>query len=720
MRHPVRVRAEYQITPLEFWGTGIAGAPRRNKQQSVLRAKVSLVKNRKPFRGLLRLCGLPCYRGQMGKTHKNQKQTQKATRRPTTSLLQGTISVTGKGVGYVEHEAFDEDIEIPAGSLNTALDGDDVSVVLLPRVRGERQQGQVQEVTKRARTDFVGVVEKDEGGSYIVPDSRKMYVDIAVREKEAEGLQSGQKVLVRITVWKDPKKNPLGTILKVLGKKGDHEVEMEAIILEKGFVLGFPHDVEEEAMALKDSANIDDGERGLRRDMRSFPTFTIDPLDAKDFDDAISMRERGGDFEVGVHIADVSHYVRPGMKLDREAAARGTSVYLVDRTIPMLPEVLSNELCSLNPHEDKLTFSAVFVLSEDGTVLDRWFGKTLIRSKRRFSYEDAQRVLNDGAGDFCKELAILNALAKKIKARRHKDGAIEFEEDEVRFELDAKGAPVGVHRKERLDTHKLVEEFMLLANREVAECINRMEKHEKKRKPFIYRVHDVPNPEKIEGLALFLKAIGYELAVKNGRVSSQDLNALFRQLEGEAAEGLVKTAAIRAMAKAIYTTANIGHFGLAFEYYTHFTSPIRRYPDIMVHRLLEYYLAGNKPPESELERYHALATTSSRREIEATEAERASIKYKQVEYMQKHVGETFDAIISGVTQWGVYVEERDTKAEGMIRTRDLSDDFYELDEKKYALIGTRTKKKLSLGDSVRVKLTRADLDARTLDFVLVK
>lgn len=655
----------------------------------------------------------------MEKTHRSSKYPRKRAKKPSISAVQGTISVTGKGVGYVEHESFDEDIEIPAGSLNTALDGDEVSVALFPRVRGERQQGEVQEVISRARTDFVGVVVKDESGCSVIPDSRKMYVDIALRDKEAETLQSGEKVLVRIIVWKDPKRNPLGTVLKVLGKKGEHEVEMQAIVLEKGFVIGFPREVEEEARELKKNAEIQDGEVATRKDMRSITTFTIDPADAKDFDDALSVRKRDGNFEIGVHIADVSHYVRPGMKLDKEAADRGTSVYLVDRTVPMLPEALSNELCSLNPNEDKRAFSAVFVLSHEGTVLDRWFGKTLITSNRRFSYEDAQQVLNDGAGDFHQELAMLDALAKKIKARRHKDGAIEFEEDEVRFELDERGAPVGVHRKERLDTHRLVEEFMLLANREVAECISRMEKHEKRRKPFIYRVHDVPNPEKIEGLGLFLKAIGYELKIENGRVSSQDLNALFRRMEGEAAEGLVKTAAIRAMAKAIYTTANIGHFGLAFEYYTHFTSPIRRYPDIMAHRLLEYYLGGNKAPDKELERYHALATSSSRREVEATEAERASIKYKQVEYMQKQVGKTFDALISGVTQWGVYVEECETKAEGMIRMRDLTDDFYELDEKKYALIGTRTKKKIALGDRVRVKLTRADLDARTLDFVLV-
>lgn len=655
----------------------------------------------------------------MEKTHKSAKHPHKRAKKPSVSTVQGVVSVTGKGVGYVAHESFDEDIEIPTGSLNTALDGDEVSVALLPRLKGERQQGEVENVLKRARVDFVGALKKDAGGWFMVPDSRKMYVDILLSEGRGHHLKAGLKVLARITTWNDPKKNPLGDVVTILGTKGEHNAEMEGILLERGFASGFPKKVEEEAQALKASAHVTQQDTAERRDMRSVLTFTIDPADAKDFDDALSIASRGDHVEIGIHIADVSHYLKPQTALDDEAASRGVSVYLVDRTVPMLPEILSNDLCSLNPREEKRTFSAVFLMTRDGKVLERWFGRTLIVSDKRFSYEEAQEEITTQSGAFWEQLTLLNGIAKKLKAHRHKKGAIEFEEDEVRFELDARGVPLAVRRKERLDTHKLVEEFMLLANREVAEYIDRLEKKEKKSKPFVYRVHDVPNPEKIENLALFLKAIGHELPVAHGTVSAQDLNALFRRMEGEAVEGLVRTAALRSMAKALYTTANIGHFGLGFDYYTHFTSPIRRYPDVMVHRLFAYYLEGKHPPQHELERYRTLAFQSTRREIEATDAERASIKYKQVEYMQTHVGETFDAVISGVTQWGVYVEEKNTKAEGMIRMRDLGDDFYELDEKHYALLGTRTRKKLSLGDRVRVKLTKADLDARTLDFVLV-
>ncbi len=636
------------------------------------------------------------------------------------NLIRGTISISSRSVGYLPAEGFDEDIEIREEHLNTALPGDEVEVELLPKTPGVRRTGKVLHIMSRARTEFVGVVEKDSRGCFVVPDNRKIYIDFLIPNEEATSLNNNDKIIVRLAQWDDPKENPLASVVSVLGQKGEHAVEMEAIIRERGFMSTFPEAVAEDAREIKKNARITPQEIAKRRDVRDVPTFTIDPADAKDFDDALSFRKLSdGKIEVGIHIADPSYYVTPGSALDREAADRATSVYLVDRTIPMLPEELSNDLCSLNAHEDKLAFSAIFLLNNDARVEDRWFGRTVIRSRRRFAYEDAQAVIESGTGDYAVELQTLNELAKRIKNRRHADGAIEFEEDEVKFELDDKGRPIGIHRKVRLDAHKLIEEFMLLANREVAEHIHILEKKAGKAKPFIYRIHGTPNVEKIQELGIFVKAIGHELAVApDGSVSSKDLNALFKRIEGEASESLIKTAAIRAMAKAIYSTANIGHFGLAFGYYTHFTSPIRRYPDIMVHRLLARYLAGENVSAEELSRYHAQALHSSRREIEATEAERASVRYKHVEYMQNHVGETFDCVISGVTEWGMYVEDIETRAEGMVRLRDLSDDFYELDKQNYRLVGMRTKKTYSLGDKVKVKLTAADLDRKTLDFVV--
>ncbi|MDP3735350.1 MAG: ribonuclease R [bacterium] len=646
----------------------------------------------------------------------------------------GRIALTSRGVGYIAIEGFPQDIEIQRERLNTALDGDEVEIELLPHRHGERQQGSVVRIIERAREEFVGVVAKDARGYFLMPDNRRVYTPFLIPPEEAERhrLASNLKVLVRLGEWRDPLKNPTAHIVRVLGEKGLHETEMEAVLAGSGFNSLYPSEAAAEAQEIKRSAAISAADIGTRRDFRDTLTFTIDPADAKDFDDALSVREReDGCFEIGIHIADVSHYVRPASALDREAAERATSVYLVDRTIPMLPPELSDDLCSLNPDEDKLVFSVLFLLNQEAHVRERWFGRGIIHSNRRFSYEEAQQQIADvrkeEGGELSSEhtpyphaLAALNALAKKLKQRRVAAGAIEFEEPEVRFTLDKDKRPIAAVVKERLEAHQLIEEFMLLANREVAELIGQSGRGKDVARPFLYRVHDAPDPEKIEELAVFLRAIGHELDVpKTGSVRAKDLNALFSRLEGHAAESLVKKAALRAMAKAVYTTANIGHYGLAFGYYTHFTSPIRRYPDVLVHRLLARYLARERVGQDELAALRAHALHASARERAAMDAERASVKYKQVEFLSTRVGEEFDALVSGVTEWGIYVEEKTSRAEGMIALRSLTDDYYELDAHNYRMVGSRTKRAFSLGEKLRVRLVGADLDRRTLDFVPV-
>jgi len=505
---------------------------------------------------------------------------------------------------------------------------------------------------------------------------------------------------------------------------------MLGIVYESGFEVDFPTGVEKEAQMWKEKYQKDlpamlaqakqAGDKLKdRKDFRETTTFTIDPLDAKDFDDALSFKILpSGDYEIGIHIADVSHFVEEKTELDREAEKRGTSIYLVDRTIPMLPEVLSNDLCSLNPNEPKYAFSAVFVIDKEARVKKRWFGKTLIESDKRFTYEDAQEIMDRGQGVFVEELKTLNTLAKKLREERFRKGAIDFETEEVKFELDDLGKPIRVYRKERKDTHKLIEEFMLLANREVATYMH-IANGANTRAAFVYRIHDAPDREKILNLATFVKALGFELKNKEGETTGEDISRMLRSVDGSPAEMLIKTAAVRAMSKAIYSTSNIGHFGLAFEYYTHFTSPIRRYPDLLVHRLLLRFLVKGQIEQDEIIKYQRLCDDSSERELEAAEAERASIKYKQVEYMQEHIGEEFDAIVSGVSEWGIYVEEVNTKAEGMVKLRDMRDDFYELNEKLYAIVGKNTGKKYSLGDKIRVKLVASDPERKTLDFQFV-
>lgn len=636
--------------------------------------------------------------------------------------VSGTISLNSKGVGFVASDLFKEDVEIPTTSLNTAIHKDEVEILILPTMsRQKRHLGEVLKVIKRSKESFVGILEKENGEFFLVPDDKKMYVDILIHKDKAKTAQGGEKVLAKIIKWDDPKKAPEGEVIKILGKKGDHDVEMESIVLEKGFEIEFPHEVEKEANETEAKEKIiSESEISKRRDFRDTLTFTIDPVDAKDFDDAISLKKIGDDkYEIGVHIADVSHYVKEGTSMNTEARKRGFSVYLVDRTIPMLPEILSNDICSLNPMEEKLSFSAVFTIDTNGNISERWFGKTIIKSDKRFSYEEAQETLDAKTGQYYESLNTLNLIAKKMRDEKFRKGAIDFEQDEVKFELDENGKPLRIFIKKRLDTHKLVEEFMLLANKEVAEFIFKANKKMRKDDPFIYRIHDVPDREKIAQLSIFLKALGYEMELKENNLTAKDLQMLFKLIEGKAEESMIKTAAIRSMSKAVYSTRNIGHFGLAFEYYTHFTSPIRRYADLLVHRLLEKHLQDKSIPKHEWNLYEKMAMETTEKEIAAAEAERNSKKYKQVEYMQDHIGEVFEGVISGVTEWGLYVEEVNTKSDGMVSLRNLTDDFYIYDEKNYALIGEKTKKRYGLGDKVKVKLLGADLDRRTLDYIFV-
>jgi ribonuclease R len=632
-------------------------------------------------------------------------------------LMQGPIRVTGKGVGYFPMPREDEDYEIQPENLGGALNGDTVEVADLKKELYGRKQARVSVILDRKKKRFVGTLEKENGNFFLVPDDKRMYHDVFVSSEEADIAKDGDKVLVEITKWAEAGRSPQGRVISVIGRAGEHNAEMKGIVLESGFDIDFPADVEEEALAWKEKFEKEDRLVGGRRDLSSTTTFTIDPADAKDFDDALSLKRLpDGQFEIGIHIADVSHFVREKTALDREAKKRGTSIYLVDRTIPMLPEILSNDLCSLNPNEPKYAFSAVFVMNKEGEVRERWFGKTLIKSDKRFTYEDAQEILDTGEGLYHEELKILNEIAKKLREEKLKKGAIDFETEEVRFELDEVGKPIKVYKKERKDTHKLVEDFMLLANREVATYMNAAYGNNGPKAAFVYRIHDAPDREKIINLATFVKALGFELQNKDGETTAVDIAKMLRSVDGSPAEALIKTAAVRAMSKAVYSTANIGHFGLAFEYYTHFTSPIRRYPDLLVHRLLYRYLTHGQIERDEILKYQLLSDEASQRELGAAEAERASIKYKQVEYMQDHVGEEFDAIISGVSDWGIYVEEVNTKAEGMIKLRDMTDDFYELNEKLYAVVGKSTGNKYSLGDPVRVKLIASDPERKTLDF----
>lgn len=644
-----------------------------------------------------------------------------------TQEIEGAIKISPlKKIGYVAHTDPDKgDIEIQTPLLNHSLHGDTVKVKILPGLKDNKLQGEVVEILLRVKTKFVGTIDAKalDNGCLLVADNHKMYVDIFLPKDECSKTKHDDKVFVELTKWNKGEERPEGKILEVLGAKGKHEVEMRAIILDKGFDTDFPAVLIEEAKQLKAKwSPIPSSEIALRADFRNITTFTIDPVDAKDFDDALSVEKLdNGNYKIGVHIADVSHFVRPKTELDKESFEREFSVYLVDRTIPMLPEILSNDMCSLNPKEDKLAFSAVFEINKNAEVLNEWFGKTIINSNKRFTYENAQEALDTQSGEFLEELNILHDLSKKLAKKKLEAGAIRFEKDEFKFELDEDGVPIRVYKKPHLDTHSLVEEFMLLANKHVALYI-----HDTCKKThngiceLMYRVHGVPEREKIQELSVFLKALGYVLPLdKNGDVRAQDINALLAQVSGKAEESLVSTAAIRTMSKAVYATSNSGHFGLAFEYYTHFTSPIRRYPDLIVHRILFSLLSNQKIDPRDQKQFNKIAEKATSQEIAAQEAERNSIRYKQVEFMKNHIGEQFDGIISGVAPFGIFVVLNYTGAEGMVHVSKLGKEFFELQEKSYCMLGRSTGKKFTLGDSIKVKITSANLDDRKLEMEVV-
>lgn len=637
-----------------------------------------------------------------------------ASNRQTDDEHTGVVDHVSSRFAYV-NIGGDDDVYVKSQDLGSAVDGDTVKVAIFPTRHGAHPEGKVIEIVKRNRSRFVGKVEVSKSFAFVVADSRKIHQDFFVYPENINGAKTGEKVIIEVTSWADNDRKPEAKIVQILGKAGENEAEIHSIMAEFDLPFRFPENVERESQKIEEG--ITKEELKKRKDYRDVITFTIDPEDAKDFDDALSFKRLdNGHYEIGVHIADVTYYVKPNSALEKEAYDRATSVYLVDRTIPMLPEKLSNGLCSLRPNEDKLTFAAIFEIDEKGKIYNEWFGRTIIHSDKRFSYEEAQQVIETGLGPFVEELIILNDLAKRLRKERFAKGAVNFETTEVKFKLDEKGRPLAVIPKVRKDAHKLIEEFMLLANKQVATFVYNYKKG-KEKNTFVYRIHDFPDPDKVKDFALFAKQFGHRMTVDETSISNS-LNKLMEAIEGKPEQNVLEQLAIRTMAKAKYSTDPKGHFGLAFSHYSHFTSPIRRYPDMMVHRLLQHYLDDGKPVSKT--EYEERSVHSSEREKRAADAERASIKYKQVEFMTYAEKKEYEGLISGVTEWGIYVEIIETKCEGMIRMSDMTDDFYEFDEKKYRIMGRKTKKVYTLGDKIAVRVKKTDIDRRLIDLVFAK
>jgi ribonuclease R len=636
-----------------------------------------------------------------GKEKYNSKSSERI-------YITGTVDMTRMGYGFISSDDMEDDVFVSAKNLNTALHGDKVKVWLYAKRKGARPEGEVVEIIERWRTSFVGTVEIMPNFAFLMPDNKNMPFDLYIPIAKLNGAKQGQKAVARVTDWNPRSKNPIAEIINVLGDPGLHSTEMHAILAEFELPYKFTEEVESDAEKIR--SEITEADIKERRDFRNVPTFTVDPEDARDFDDALSLRQlENGNWEVGIHIADVTHYVKLGSLTEDEAKQRATSVYLVDRVVPMLPERLSNNICSLIPSEDKLTYSAVFELNDKSEVLNEWFGRTIINSDKRFSYSEAQYVIDTGEGEMKDQVLLLHKLAQQLRAKRFAFGAFSFERIEVQFDLDDEGRPLGVRFRDMGTANQLIEEFMLLANKRVAEFVGK----KLKGKTFVYRIHDKPDPEKISNFRQFITRFGYKLPADENNLPKA-MNRLMKEVAGRSEQNIIETIALRAMAKAVYSTNNIGHYGLAFKYYTHFTSPIRRYPDMMVHRLLTTYLDGENPGSQE--KYEKLCDHSSKMERLANEAERASVKYKQVEFMSDKTGQVFDGVISGVTEWGIYVEIIENQCEGMVSVRDLADDFYEYDEENYCIRGRTTGKLYTLGDRVKVEVVKADMQKKQLDY----